>query len=53
MAERVTKISNILCEIFNRALFVKRGIISVLITRNGITEVIPRIGSIYVKQQRA
>ena len=43
MAERVIKISNILCEIFDRALFVKHSIISVLITRN---EVIPQIGSI-------
>ena len=40
MAERVIKISNILCEIFDRALFVKDSIISVLITRNGVTEVI-------------
>ena len=46
MAERVIKISNILCEIFDRALFVKHSIISVLITRNGVTEVIPQIGSI-------
>ena len=40
------KISNILCEIFDRALFVKHSIISVLITRNGFTEVIPQISSI-------
>ena len=46
MAERVIKIGNILCEIFDRALFVKHSIISVLITRNGVTEVIPQIGSI-------
>ena len=45
MAERV-KISNILCEIFDRTLFVKHSIISVLITQNGVTEVIPQIGSI-------
>ena len=29
VAERVIKINNILCEIFNRALFVKRSIIIV------------------------
>ena len=46
MAERVIKISNILCEIFHRASFVKHSIISVLIMRNGVTEVIPQIGSI-------
>ena len=46
MAERVIKISNILCEIFDRASFVKHSIISVLIIRNGVTEVIPQIGSI-------
>ena len=45
MAVRV-KISNILCEIFDRTLFVKHSIISVLITQNGVTEVIPQIGSI-------
>ena len=46
MAERVIKISNILCEIFGRALFVKHSIIGVLITQNGVTEVILQIGSI-------
>ena len=46
MAERVIKISKILCEIFDRTLFVKHSIISVLITQNGVTEVIPQIGSI-------
>ena len=33
MAERATKINNTLCEIFNRALFVKRSIIRILITK--------------------
>ena len=41
MAERVIKISNILC-----GIFVKHSIISVLIMQNGVTEVIPQIGSI-------
>ena len=50
MAESVVKFGNILGEIFNRALFLKLSIISVLITRNGVTEVIPQIGSIGVKQ---
>ena len=45
MAERAIKVSNILREIFYSALFIKRGIISLLITRNGATEVILQIGS--------